>query len=92
MNFVIFPMFFISSALYPLWKLQESGATWVWQLARFNPFSYAVEAIRFALVGQFNLTAVLVTAVVGIVLFGIALFGYDPQRGLMKRGGPPGGA
>jgi ABC-2 type transport system permease protein len=25
MNFVIFPMFFISSALYPLWKLQESG-------------------------------------------------------------------
>ena len=28
MNFVIFPMFFISSALYPLWKLQESGAEW----------------------------------------------------------------
>jgi ABC-2 type transport system permease protein len=26
MNFVIFPMFFLSSALYPLWKLQESGA------------------------------------------------------------------
>jgi ABC-2 type transport system permease protein len=92
MNFVIFPMFFISSALYPLWKLQESGATWVWQLARFNPFTHAVEAIRFALVGQFNPVAVLVTAVVAIVLFAIALFGYDPQRGLMKRGGPPGGA
>ena len=91
MNFVIFPMFFISSALYPLWKLQESGATWLWQLARFNPFTYAVEAIRFALVGQFNLVAVLVTAIVAIVLFAIALFGYDPQRGLMKRGGPPGG-
>jgi ABC-2 type transport system permease protein len=27
MNFVIFPMFFLSSALYPLWKLEESGAT-----------------------------------------------------------------
>ena len=26
MNFVIFPMFFVSSALYPLWKVQESGA------------------------------------------------------------------
>jgi ABC-2 type transport system permease protein len=91
MNFVIFPMFFISSALYPLWKLQESGATWVWQLARFNPFTYAVEAIRFSLVGQFNTVAVTVTAVVGIALFAIALFGYDPQRGLMKRGGPPGG-
>jgi ABC-2 type transport system permease protein len=92
MNFVIFPMFFISSALYPLWKLQESGATWIWQVARFNPFTYAVEAIRFALVGQFNGLAVLVTAVVAALLFVIALFGYDPQRGLMKRGGPPGGA
>ena len=26
MNFVIFPMYFMSTALYPLWKLQESGA------------------------------------------------------------------
>jgi ABC-2 type transport system permease protein len=92
MNFVIFPMFFLSSALYPLWKLQESGATWIWQVARFSPFTYAVEAIRFALVGQFNAPAVLVTAVVAVVLFAIALIGYDPQRGLMKRGGPPGGA
>ncbi|MBW8718393.1 MAG: ABC transporter permease [Variovorax paradoxus] len=29
MNFVIFPMYFLSTALYPLWKLQESGAEWV---------------------------------------------------------------
>jgi len=26
MNFVIFPMFFVSPALYPLWKLEKSGA------------------------------------------------------------------
>ena len=26
MNFVIFPMFFVSSALYPLWRMQESSA------------------------------------------------------------------
>jgi ABC-2 type transport system permease protein len=25
MNFVIFPMFFLSSALYPLWKMQEAS-------------------------------------------------------------------
>ena len=30
MNFVIFPMYFMSTALYPLWKLQESGAEWVY--------------------------------------------------------------
>jgi ABC-2 type transport system permease protein len=52
MNFVIFPMYFISTALYPLWKLEESGATWVYQLARFNPFTHAVEWMRFALYGQ----------------------------------------
>ena len=92
MNFVIFPMFFISSALYPLWKLQESGATWIWQVARFNPFTYAVEAIRFALVGQINGMALLVTGLVAVALFVIALLGYDPQRGLMKRGGPPAAA
>ena len=52
MNFVIFPMYFLSTALYPLWKLQESGAEWVYQLARFNPFTHAVEWIRFALYGK----------------------------------------
>ena len=25
MNFVIFPMFFTSSALYPLWRVKESS-------------------------------------------------------------------
>ena len=25
MNFVIFPMFFASSALYPLWKIEETS-------------------------------------------------------------------
>jgi ABC-2 type transport system permease protein len=34
MNFVIFPMYFMSTALYPLWKLEESGAEWVWWVAR----------------------------------------------------------
>ena len=28
MNFVIFPMFFASSALYPLWRVQE-GSPWL---------------------------------------------------------------
>lgn len=31
-----------------LWKLKESGAQWVYQAARFNPFTYAVEWIRYA--------------------------------------------
>jgi ABC-2 type transport system permease protein len=45
---------FISPALYPLWKLEESGAWWLLQLAQFNPFTHVVEALRFAMQGQFN--------------------------------------
>jgi ABC-2 type transport system permease protein len=92
MNFVIFPMFFISTALYPLWKLEESGAQVVHWLARFNPFTHAVEAMRFALYGQAQKDSLLVVAGCAVLFFGVALWGYDPQRGMARRpagGGPP---
>jgi ABC-2 type transport system permease protein len=85
MNFVIFPMFFISSALYPLWKLRESGALAIWWLAELNPFTYAVELIRFALYGMFDAMAALVVVACGLVFFLFAVLGYDPQRGLIRR-------
>ncbi len=92
MNFVIFPMYFMSTALYPLWKLQESGAEWVYQLARFYPFTHAVEWIRFALYGKDPGTAPWVVLGCLAVFFVLACWGYDPQRGfggLTKRGGGP---
>lgn len=89
MNFVIFPMFFISPALYPLWKLEESGAWWLLQLAQFNPFTHAVEAMRFAMVGQFNGVAWAVVLGCTGVFFVAALWGYDPQRGSISK--KPGG-
>jgi ABC-2 type transport system permease protein len=91
MNFVIFPMYFISTALYPLWKLQESGAQWVYYLATVNPFTYSVEWIRFALYGRDPGLAPVVVLGCGAVCFLLACWGYDPQRGfgaLTKRGGP----
>ncbi|MCB1637793.1 MAG: ABC transporter permease, partial [Thiothrix sp.] len=87
MNFVIFPMFFMSTALYPLWKLEESGATAVYWLARINPFTHAVELIRFALYGQFNGLAFSVVLGALLVFFMLAVWGYDPQRGLVKKSG-----
>ena len=93
MNFVIFPMYFISTALYPLWKLQESGAEWVYQVARWNPFSFAVEWMRFALYQKDPGSAPWVVLGTLLLCFGLACWGYDPQRGfgaLTKRG--PGGA
>ncbi|MBB1161603.1 ABC transporter permease [Aquariibacter albus] len=89
MNFVIFPMYFLSTALYPLWKLQESGAEWVYQIARFNPFTHAVEWIRFALYDKDPGLAPLVVLGCTLVFFTLACWGYDPQRGfgqLTKRG------
>ena len=90
MNFVIFPMYFMSTALYPLWKLQESGAEWVYQFARFNPFTHAIEWVRFALYGKDPGLAPYVVLGCGAAFFAFACWGYDPQRGfggLKKRGG-----
>jgi ABC-2 type transport system permease protein len=84
MNFVIFPMFFLSPALYPLWKLQESGATVVYQLARFNPFTYGIDLIRYAMYGQMNWLACGVVVASLIVFLGLAIWGYDPQRGAVR--------
>jgi ABC-2 type transport system permease protein len=87
MNFVIFPMFFISPALYPLWKLDESGAWWLLTLAQWNPFTHVVEAIRFAMYGQVNLLSWVVVVVGATVFFCLAWWGYDPQRGWIKQRG-----
>jgi ABC-2 type transport system permease protein len=89
MNFVIFPMFFLSTALYPLWKIQESSEL-LHRLAQYNPFSQAVELIRFALYGQFNAYAAVFTSISLLLFMGLAVIGYNPSRGMMQRkGGPP---
>jgi ABC-2 type transport system permease protein len=83
MNFVIFPMFFASSALYPLWRVRESSVL-LWQICSINPFTHAVELIRFALHGQFEPTAFAVTLGCTVLFLGIAVWGYDPGRGFME--------
>jgi ABC-2 type transport system permease protein len=89
MNFVMFPMFFFSSALYPLWKLREGGSEAIYWVSMVNPFTHAVEMIRFALYGMFEPVATLVVIASTVVFFMLAVYGYDPQRGMMRRGGQP---
>ena len=86
MNFVIFPMFFMSSALYPLWQIKESSQL-LYLLCQLNPFTYAVEFIRFGLYGQFNLEAFLVLCSATIVFVSLAVFAYNPSKGLITRRG-----
>jgi ABC-2 type transport system permease protein len=84
MNFVIFPMFFTSAALYPLWRVRQSSPVIYW-LSQVNPFTHAVELIRFALYERFNLvSAAIVLAYLGVFMCA-AVIGYDPGRGLIAR-------
>jgi ABC-2 type transport system permease protein len=89
MNFVIFPMFFASSALNPLWRVKESSL-WLYRIYSVNPFTHAVELIRFSMYGKFNAQAAAVVGGFFVFFMILAVWGYDPGRGLIaKRGGPP---
>ena len=86
MNFVIFPMFFLSSALYPLWKMAEAGRL-LHDICAVNPFTQAVELIRFALYAQFNLPALSWSLLATAAFLALAIWGYDPARGLIRKKG-----
>jgi ABC-2 type transport system permease protein len=47
-QFIIFPLYFLSGALYPL----TSVPTWLRIIAEINPVSYTVDAMRWSLIGQ----------------------------------------
>ncbi len=84
MNFVIFPMFFASSALYPLWRVRE-GSPVLADIAMLNPFTHCVELIRFALYLEINWLALGVVAGATLAFLGAAIWAYDPGRGVIGR-------
>jgi ABC-2 type transport system permease protein len=84
MNFVIFPAFFLSSALYPLWRMRESSQV-LYQICLVNPFTHAVELIRFALYVEINWMAAAIVAGAFLVALLAAIWGYNPSRGFQLR-------
>ncbi len=84
MNFVIFPMFFASSALYPLWRMKESSVL-LYDICRANPFTYATELIRFAFYEQVNWEALAVVCGCIVVFFTLAVIAYNPSKGILAR-------
>ncbi len=84
MNFVIFPMFFLSSALYPLWKMAEASAL-LRDICAVNPFTHGVESIRFALYLKADPMNWLVSLAALLAFLGLALWGYDPAKRLIGR-------
>jgi ABC-2 type transport system permease protein len=59
-NFLIFPLFFLSSALYPL----TSAPDWLKFLASINPLSYQVDLLRYTLINQHHFNLALDVAVI----------------------------
>jgi ABC-2 type transport system permease protein len=90
MNFVIFPMYFASPALYPLWRIQEASPL-LHKICLANPFTYVVELIRFAFYGQVDWTSLAAVAGFAALFLGAAIIAYDPSRGLMNRKQDAGG-
>jgi ABC-2 type transport system permease protein len=84
MNFVIFPLFFLSSALYPLWRMKESSE-WLYYICLVNPFTHVIELIRFSLYSQWNLQAFVITSVMTIIFMGGAIFSYQNKGGKKPR-------
>ena len=84
MNFVIFPMFFASSALFPLWRIRE-GSYEVWAIASVNPFTHCVELIRFALYLKVEWQALGIVAGCTALFLAAAILAYNPSRGLIRR-------
>jgi ABC-2 type transport system permease protein len=90
MNFVIFPMYFASPALYPLWRILESSPL-LHKICLANPFTYAVELIRFAFYGQMQWQSLVAVCGFTLLFLGGAILAYDPSRGLMSRKKDSGG-
>ena len=89
MNFVIFPMFFASSALYPLWRIKESSPL-LYEICRLNPFTHVVELIRFALYGQIEQASLAIVLGFTALFLAMAIYAYNPSKGLLGRRGEPG--
>ncbi len=84
MNFVIFPMFFASSALYPLWKMRE-GSLWLYYICLYNPFTWAVELIRFAFYLEVNWQALGIVGGCTLLFLALSVWAYDPSFGIQQR-------
>ncbi|MBI2592024.1 ABC transporter permease [Candidatus Saccharibacteria bacterium] len=72
-NFLIFPLFFLSSALYPLSNVPDVLRI----LASINPLSYAVDALRYTMIHQTHFGLGLDLAVIGSALVVSVLFAVN---------------
>jgi len=61
MNFVVFPIFGLSGAMFPI----SSLPAWILPLTLLDPMTYGVEGIRYGLTGASQINPVICFAVIG---------------------------
>ena len=71
MNFVVFPIFGLSGALFPISSLPE----WLVPLTLLDPLTYGVEGIRYGLTGVSQIDPVVCFAVIGGVSIAMTVIG-----------------
>ena len=84
-NAVILPLYFTSSSIFPLDPALSQAQTrivypeWLVTIVKYNPLTYAVDALRGVLINynQFDpRLGIAIMAIAGVVLFAIALFDF----------------
>ena len=84
-NAVILPLYFTSSSIFPLDPALSQAQTrvvypeWLVNVVEWNPLTYAIDALRGALIGynQFDPhLGILIMGASGVVLFSLALFEF----------------
>jgi ABC-2 type transport system permease protein len=71
MNFVVFPIFGLSGALYPI----SSLPTWMIPLTLLDPLTYGVEGIRYGLTGVSQINPLVCGAVIGGFTIAMTILG-----------------
>ena len=70
MNFLVMPLFFLSGALFPLNNIPPALLV----VARLDPLSYGVDALRYFLIGTFTFSMALdIIVLTGVTAFFLAL-------------------
>jgi ABC-2 type transport system permease protein len=71
MNFVVFPIFGLSGALFPI----SSLPTWMIPLTLLDPLTYGVEGIRYGLTGVSQINPLVCGAVIGGFTIAMTILG-----------------
>jgi len=78
MNFLVMPMFFLSGAIFPL----DGLPLWLHFLARVNPLTYGIDALKHVIICQQEFSLVLDITVVlamAVIMIGGAVFLFNRE-------------